>query len=469
MKHNNYNEEMMFLSIDGFEEIESLIPEAKKAPSKKKATKRTGIFGKRMNTKKAVQAAKQKRTPKKKSFFAVAASITAIMLSAATVGAVVTGTFNTPQAAVAKADAPKGGVPEGYEAVQNEVPSYEEEYSASVDNYDAASDSYYSYCGLYVDGELIGVVDDYEGLTAALDQVLADAVNCYTDPSTTAEFVNNVEIMPLSYGDASDLADVMASFRSVVSIRLATNWVDELDIPDSDNVLRIVTRITFVDGEVEDETVIDMQETAKAAEETPDEDAVTRFEIVEEEDVRPNSSVTEEAPVAETEPEPATEAATEPATEAATEPEVAEEESAPEETKPASSNTSSSSNGFIWPFPHTHNITSYMEWRWGRMHNGIDIAGGDDYGQPFYAAASGNVIWSGNDGGGYGNYVMIDHGNGYMTVYGHASALACSTGDYVNQGDVIGYVGDTGNATGPHLHFEIRLNDEYMNPLDYVS
>ena len=469
MKHNDYNEEMMFLSRDGFEEIESLFPEAKKAPSQKKATKRTGIFGKRMNTKKAVQAAKQKRTPKKKSFFAVAASITAIMLSAATVGAVVTGTFNTPQAAVAKADAPKGGVPEGYEAVQNEVPSYEEESSASVDNYDAASDGYYSYCGLYVDGELIGVVDDYEGLTAALDQVLADAVNCYTDPSTTAEFVNNVEIMPLSYGDASDLADVMASFRSVVSIRLATNWVDELDIPDSDNVLRIVTRITFVDGEVEDETVIDMQETAKAAEETPDEDAVTRFEIVEEEDVRPNSSVTEEAPVAETEPEPATEAATEPATEAATEPEVAEEESAPEETTPASSNTSSSSNGFIWPFPHTHNITSYMEWRWGRMHNGIDIAGGDDYGQPFCAAASGNVIWSGNDGGGYGNYVMIDHGNGYMTVYGHASALACSTGDYVNQGDVIGYVGDTGNATGPHLHFEIRLNDEYMNPLDYVS
>ncbi|MBQ2358081.1 MAG: hypothetical protein II395_04985, partial [Ruminococcus sp.] len=196
MKHNNYNEEMMFLSIDGFEEIESLIPEAKKAPSKKKATKRTGIFGKRMNTKKAVQAAKQKRTHKKRSFFAVAASITAIMLSAATVGAVVTGTFNTPQAAVVKADAPKGGVPEGYETVQNEVPSYEEPVGA-VENYDSVSDGYYGYCGLYVDGELIGIVDDYEGLTAALDQVLADAISCYTDPSTTAEFVNDIEIMPL--------------------------------------------------------------------------------------------------------------------------------------------------------------------------------------------------------------------------------------------------------------------------------
>ena len=467
MKHNNYNEEMMFLSIDGFEEIESLIPEAKKAPSKKKATKRTGIFGKRMNTKKAVQAAKQKRTHKKRSFFAVAASITAIMLSAATVGAVVTGTFNTPQAAVVKADAPKGGVPEGYETVQNEVPSYEEPVGA-VENYDSVSDGYYGYCGLYVDGELIGIVDDYEGLTAALDQVIADAISCYTDPSTTAEFVNDIEIMPLTYGNAADLEDVMANFRSVVSIRLATNWVDELEIPGSDNVLRIVTRITFVNGEVEDETVVDMQETAKTVEETTDEDAPTRYEIVEEEDARPNTGVTEEAPAE----EPATEAATEPATEAPTEPEEVEEETVPEETKPASSSTntsSSSSSGFIWPFPHTHNITSYMEWRWGRMHNGLDIAGGDDYGQPFYAAASGNVIWSGNDGGGYGNYVMIDHGNGYMTVYGHASALACSTGDYVNQGDLIGYVGDTGNATGPHLHFEIRLNDEYMNPLDYVS
>ena len=461
MKHNDYNEEMMFLSHDGFEEIESLFPEAKKAPSqKKKATKRTGIFGKRMNTKKAVQAAKKKRTHKKKSFFAVAASITAIMLSAATVGAVVTGTFNTPQTAVVTADAPKGGVPEGYETVQNEVPAYEESTGA-VENYGAAADGYYSYCGLYVDGELIGVVDDYEGLTAALDQVLADAINCYTDPSTTAEFVNNVEIAPLSYGNAAAVADVMANFRSVVSIRLATNWVDELDIPGSDNVLRIVTRITFVNGEVEDETVVDMQETAKTVEETPAEEAPSRYEIVEEEDVRANSSETEQAPVAEPEPE------TEPETEPVTEPE-AEPEEVPEETQPVSNN-SSSSDGFIWPFPHTHNITSYMEWRWGRMHNGIDIAGGDDYGQPFYAAASGTVTWSGNDGGGYGNYVMIDHGNGYMTVYGHASALACSTGDYVNQGDVIGYVGDTGNATGPHLHFEIRLNGEYMNPLDYVS
>ena len=131
--------------------------------------------------------------------------------------------------------------------------------------------------------------------------------------------------------------------------------------------------------------------------------------------------------------------------------------------------TTGSSGNFIWPLPHTHELTSLFEWRWGRMHNGIDIAGGDDYGQPIIASDSGTVTWSGNDGGGYGNYVVIDHGNGYTTIYGHASELACSTGDYVNQGDVIAYVGSTGNSTGPHLHFEIRENDDPIDPLGFVS
>ena len=126
------------------------------------------------------------------------------------------------------------------------------------------------------------------------------------------------------------------------------------------------------------------------------------------------------------------------------------------------------SGAFMWPLPHTHNITSEMGWRWGRMHNGIDIAGGGDYGMPFVAADGGEVIWAGNDGGGYGNYVMIDHGNGYMTVYGHASELNCYAGQTVSQGDVIGFVGSTGNSTGPHLHFEIRYNGEYQDPLNYV-
>ena len=63
---------------------------------------------------------------------------------------------------------------------------------------------------------------------------------------------------------------------------------------------------------------------------------------------------------------------------------------------------------------------------------------------------------------------MIDHGNGYVTVYGHASELCCSVGQQVSQGETIGLIGSTGNSTGPHLHFEVRLNGEYQNPLNYV-
>ena len=103
------------------------------------------------------------------------------------------------------------------------------------------------------------------------------------------------------------------------------------------------------------------------------------------------------------------------------------------------------------------------------MHQGIDIAGGGDYGQPIVAADGGKVTWAGNDGGGYGNYVMIDHGNGYMTVYAHACEVACSTGDYVSQGDTIAYCGSTGNSTGPHVHFEIRVDGTQVDPLGYVS
>ena len=108
---------------------------------------------------------------------------------------------------------------------------------------------------------------------------------------------------------------------------------------------------------------------------------------------------------------------------------------------------------FAWPLPYTHTLTSNFGTRWGRLHGGLDISDGGVYGQPIYASASGTVTFSGGDNSGYGNYVIIDHGSGYTTLYGHCSSLVAVTGQYVNQGDLIGYVGSTGNSTGPHLHF----------------
>jgi murein DD-endopeptidase MepM/ murein hydrolase activator NlpD len=132
---------------------------------------------------------------------------------------------------------------------------------------------------------------------------------------------------------------------------------------------------------------------------------------------------------------------------------------------PAAANAPStvSSSGMIWPVGGA--VTSPFGWRWGRMHEGIDIGVG--YGTPIRAAAAGTVVYCGWEGG-YGNLVVLDHGGGIATAYGHQSAIAVSCGQQVSQGQVIGYVGSTGHSTGPHLHFEVRVGGNAVDPLGYL-
>ena len=132
------------------------------------------------------------------------------------------------------------------------------------------------------------------------------------------------------------------------------------------------------------------------------------------------------------------------------------------------------SSNIKWPCPNYYYITSRFGPRWGRNHNGIDIAGSAIYGKPIIAAADGQVTLSSYNGGGYGNYVMINHGNdssgdNYVTLYAHMSSKAASVGQWVSAGDIIGYVGSTGYSTGPHLHFEIRVNGSPRNPLNWFN
>lgn len=122
-----------------------------------------------------------------------------------------------------------------------------------------------------------------------------------------------------------------------------------------------------------------------------------------------------------------------------------------------------SSAGFVWPVNGV--VVSGFGMRWGRMHEGIDIAAST--GTPIRAAAAGTVIWSGWRGG-YGNAVIIDHGNALATVYAHASALLVTQGQRVSQGQTIALVGSTGNSSGPHLHFEVRVNGVAVDPLLYL-
>jgi murein DD-endopeptidase MepM/ murein hydrolase activator NlpD len=125
--------------------------------------------------------------------------------------------------------------------------------------------------------------------------------------------------------------------------------------------------------------------------------------------------------------------------------------------------TSPSVHGLIWPASGP--VTSPFGYRWGRLHEGIDI--GAPYGAPIVAAAAGRVIYCGWLGG-YGNLTVIDHGGGLATAYGHQSSIVVACGQEVSQGQVIGYVGSTGHSTGPHLHFEVRVNGTAVDPLGYL-
>lgn len=131
-----------------------------------------------------------------------------------------------------------------------------------------------------------------------------------------------------------------------------------------------------------------------------------------------------------------------------------------------------STGTYIWPLPgytpgtrtygyRMHPILGYM-----RFHSGQDI--GAPSSTEILAADSGVVSYCGWNGG-YGNCVMINHGGGRVTLYAHMSAYNCSYGQTVTQGDVIGYVGSTGMSTGPHLHFEVRINGSTVDPMQYFS
>jgi murein DD-endopeptidase MepM/ murein hydrolase activator NlpD len=122
-----------------------------------------------------------------------------------------------------------------------------------------------------------------------------------------------------------------------------------------------------------------------------------------------------------------------------------------------------SSSGLIWPVSGP--ITSPFGWRWGRMHQGIDI--GVPSGTPIKAAASGTILYCGWEEG-YGNLVVIDHGGNIATAYGHQSSIAVTCGQHVDQGQTIGYVGCTGHCTGPHLHFEVRVDGNPVDPMGYL-
>lgn len=444
--------ETRFIGLEGYDRIENVTGKntSKKRHAKKISTfKKTVRFSKRLsaeisrdiesrrNKKLHAHSAPTRNIIKKKAILTAMACITAAILCGVTVSALGTDPAETDASQIGH-DAQQQVVSQSPVIVETEN-DFNNVDTGSIENPEIYMNiNYYS---LNVDGQEIGVTNDGETLQNLLDNYLVEARAAYDD-TTTTEFANSVQLVN-TYSSSSQIEtaeEVFAKAKDKLSVALYTDWSYEVDMDYDTNVTyddtkdnsyeevtkegetgktTVYMRLTYVDGNLTDSVVTDTK--------------ITKEPVAEE--------ITKGSKQGET-----------------------------EYKSDSESNGSGESTGvFMWPVPHTHNITSYMEWRWGRMHNGIDIAGGDDYGQPIVAADGGVVTFAGNDGGGYGNYVMIDHGNGYMTVYGHASEICCSTGQYVNQGDTIALIGSTGNSTGPHLHFEVRLNGEYQNPLNYVS
>ncbi|MBR3909156.1 MAG: peptidoglycan DD-metalloendopeptidase family protein [Clostridia bacterium] len=142
---------------------------------------------------------------------------------------------------------------------------------------------------------------------------------------------------------------------------------------------------------------------------------------------------------------------------------------------------------FLWPTPTVSRISSYYGKRWGRMHNGIDIANGNCWGDKIIAIADGVVTTYSNScthnygkkpvrnccGSGYGNYVTINHGSRagktYVAYYAHMAKITVKLGQKVKKGQIIGYIGSTGRSTGAHLHFGLAVNGAWVNPMSYYK
>jgi murein DD-endopeptidase MepM/ murein hydrolase activator NlpD len=137
--------------------------------------------------------------------------------------------------------------------------------------------------------------------------------------------------------------------------------------------------------------------------------------------------------------------------------------------------TSYSNTGFIWPVPSVHSTSDGYGNRWiieeqrNNFHKGLDITKPGCKGAEIVASAGGTVIQAGNNNNGYGNCVIIDHGNSISTLYAHMSETAVSVGQVVEQGKTIGYIGNTGNSYGYHLHFEVRVNGQHTDPVKYIG
>lgn len=293
--------------------------------------------------------------------------------------------------------------------------------------------------GLYIDGEYIGAVSDEYALYEELDSFLREYMAGYDD-TTSVKYESDVEVKTGDYDPAEIMTaeHLVKKASEVVKVALTTDVIYDRDIPYDTDV------------EYDDTESADYEEVKQQGKKGTESVTCTATFV--------NGVLTESI-------EKSAKVTSEPVNEIVVR--GTKEGSSSGSYKP-SSGTGASTGSFIWPVPNTHNITSGYGYRWGSLHTGIDISNGVT-GEAIVASDGGTVTWAGYDNSGYGNYVIIDHGNGYQTLYGHCSAVYVSAGEYVSQGQTIAGMGSTGYSTGTHLHFEIRMGSSRLDPSGFVS
>ncbi|MDD6646062.1 MAG: peptidoglycan DD-metalloendopeptidase family protein, partial [Oscillospiraceae bacterium] len=295
--------------------------------------------------------------------------------------------------------------------------------------------------GLYINGKFIGACDSYDELNSSLEELLKDDKEYYDEESEIG-FYNNVEVKEGIFNN-SDLKSVDEIIKTAKSKKLLQVLV-KTDV--------VLTEKTPYDTKVKYDKKQDSS-YKKVTKKGVCGKQKTTYRISLIDGVQVDAVITDVKTIK----KPVTKVV----------------------TKGKGSDTSEvytsevSSAGFIWPVPSVHTISSPYGYReGGEFHTGIDIADGDCYGATIVASKGGTVEWAGYDDSGYGNYVIINHGDGYKTLYGHCSAVYVSQGQQVSQGQSICAIGSTGQSFGNHLHFEVRTGDQRsdrQNPLNYVS
>lgn len=307
--------------------------------------------------------------------------------------------------------------------------------------------------GLYIDGEFVAASSSSGELQLTLDGILEESK---TTPDSTVEFVNDVEIV---YGLYT--ADTMRSVDDIM------NTIDELDAESA----------TYADSlkdddqkEIKDASLLSVKETLH----------VTTTETIPYETKKTNdksmdiglTKVTTEGQdglkqiVEEIVLVDGTEASRDTIEETILKEPVTQQILVGTKiSENGGAGAGNATGSFMWPLAGG-TITSSFGPRWGTTHAGLDI--GAQTGTAIYASDGGVVEVSGWYGG-YGYAIIINHGNGYKTLYGHSSKLIAQVGQKVSKGQLIARVGSTGNSTGPHLHFEIIDNGSRKNPLNYVK